>query len=162
MGAPTAVNYLTRTVLSKSRSIRPMSTLCLNAITGCTRPANVLDGSLEGRGRRRLLPLLIEREFAVADALAESFGESGGGFLAIGRDEFGEGGEQASLRQAVTVDAFEAGFGPSFLQVTQGHAFLLVVRRRLVRVSVSLRCRHFDLRPRASTADTSPKSRLGR
>ena len=60
----------------------------------------------------RLLPLLLEREFAVADARAEAFGESGGGFLAIGGDEFGQGGEQAGLRQAIAVDAVEARLRP--------------------------------------------------
>lgn len=81
-----------------------------------------------------LLPLLIEREFAVADAQAEALGEGGGRILAIGGDEFGKGGEQTGLRQAVAVDAVEARFGPGFLQIAQGHALLLVLRNRFARV----------------------------
>ena len=64
-----------------------------------------------------LLPGPVEREFAVADARTEPFGESGGDFLTVGGDEFGQGGEQAGLRQAIAVDAVEAGFGPSLMQV---------------------------------------------
>lgn len=74
-----------------------------------------------------LLPGLPEREFAVADTRGKPFGESCGGFLAISGDEFGDGGEQAGLREAVAVDAIEAGFGPGFLQITQSHTFLFVV-----------------------------------
>ncbi len=148
---------------SRSRFIRPTSTPCSSAISACTRRADA-SRCFEKEVRRRpaLLPVLIEREFAVADARAEPFGESGGGFLAIGGDEFGEGGEQAGLRQAIAVDAVEARFGPRFVKIAQRHAFLFVVRHRLARVSGSLRCRHFDLRPRASESDTSPKSRDGR
>src|SRR5665647_555613 len=99
----------------------------------------------------RLLALLrLEREFAVADAGAEPFGESGGRVLAIGGDEFGEGCEQAGLRQAVAVDAVELGFGPGFMQVAQSYALLLVVRYRLARVSGSPRCRHCHLCPLVS------------
>ena len=97
---------------------------------------------------------LLEREFAVADAGAEAFGEGGRRFLAIGGDEFGQRGEQAGLRQAIAVDAVEARFGPGFLQVAERHALLLVVRHRLARVSGSPRCRHCHLRPRAPGSRT--------
>ena len=70
-----------------------------------------------------LLPGLLEREFAVADARAQAIGEGCRGFLAIGGDEFGERGEQAGLRQAVAVDAVEARFRPGFVEVAQCHIF---------------------------------------
>ena len=86
------------------------------------------------QAERPLLPLPIEREFAVADARAETFGERGGGVLAIGGDEFGERGEQAGLRQAIAVDAVEARFRPGLLQIAERHALLLVVGHRLARL----------------------------
>ena len=69
-----------------------------------------------------------EREFAVADALGEAFREARGGFLAIGRDEFGERGEQAGLRQAVAVDTLDSGFGPGLVQIAERSPLLLMVR----------------------------------
>ena len=102
----------------------------------------------EVRRRKVLLPAQFEREFAVANARGEAFGEGGRGVFAIGRDKLGEGGEQAGLRQAIAVNAVEARFRPSLLQIAQGHALLLVVGHRLARVYGSLRYRHFVLRPR--------------
>ena len=69
------------------------------------------------RRRRRLLPRLVDRELAVADARGETFGEGRRSLLAIGRDEFGKGGKQAGLRQSIAVDAVEASFRPGFVQV---------------------------------------------
>ena len=54
--------------------------------------------------------------------------KSRGGFLAIGRYQFGKGGEQTGLRQAVAVDALDARFGPRLVQIAERSAFLLVVR----------------------------------
>ena len=75
-----------------------------------------------------LLPRQRQREFAVADALGETFGKAGGGFLAIGGHEFGEGGEQAGLRQTVAVDAVEARLRPGLVQIAERSPLLLMVR----------------------------------
>ena len=75
------------------------------------------------------MPRQRQREFAVADALGEAFRETRGGFLAIGGHEFGKGGEQAGLRQAVAVDAVEARLRPGFVQIAERSALLLMVRR---------------------------------
>src|SRR5512139_640960 len=90
-----------------------------------------------------LLPMLLNREFAVADARAETFCESGGGFFSISRYQFGECREQTGLRQAVAVDAVKARFGPCLVQVSERHPLLFVVGYRLACVGGSPRCGHF-------------------
>src|SRR5919199_2410945 len=72
-----------------------------------------------------------ERELAVADAAGKAFGIAGGGILAIGRDELGERGEQAGLRQAIAVDAIEASFGPGLGQIAESRPlFFRMIRSR--------------------------------
>ena len=107
---------------------------------------------------KRLLPRAVEREFAVADALAETFGEFGGRFLAIGADEFGERGEQAGLRQAIAVDAVEARFGPGFLQIAERHVLLFVIGNgsRAVGRTASVVVIVFQLRAPASKTAAVP------
>ena len=68
------------------------------------------------RGRR-------EREFAVADARGQAFGEFGGRFLAIGAYEFDQGREQAGLRHAIAIDAVEARFRPGFVDIAERERF---------------------------------------
>ena len=75
-----------------------------------------------------LLPGQAEREFAVADAPGETFGEMRGGFLAIGRDEFREGGKQAGLRQAIAIDPLDAGLVPGLVQIAERSLLLFVFR----------------------------------
>jgi hypothetical protein len=86
------------------------------ASAGGVRPPRTACAARRG-DRVRLLPDQGEREFAFANAHRKPFGQSGGGFLAIGRDEFGESGEQARLRKAVAIDAFGAGFHPGSMQI---------------------------------------------
>src|SRR5262249_53608245 len=76
----------------------------------------------------RLLPGHGEGEFAVADAHGKALGETRRRLLAIGRDEFGKSGEQASLCQTVPVDAVDARFGPGRVEVAERSPFLLMVR----------------------------------
>jgi len=76
----------------------------------------------------RLLPGQGEGEFAVADAHGEALGETRRRLLAVGRDEFGKSGEQASLRQAIPVDAVDARFGPGRVEVAERSPFLLMIR----------------------------------
>src|SRR5262249_8038972 len=69
-----------------------------------------------------------EGEFAVADAPGKAIGEPRRRLLAVGRDEFGKGGKQASLRQAIPVDTVDARLGPGRVEVTERSPFLLMVR----------------------------------
>src|SRR4051794_9820960 len=79
-------------------------------------------------------------EFAVADAHGQALGEMGRGLLAIGRHEFGEGGEQARLRQAVPVDTVDASLEPGFVQIAQRRSLLFMIRS--VPRSLGRLCRH--------------------
>src|SRR5262245_31991250 len=79
----------------------------------------------------RLLPGGVEREFAVADAQRKAFREARGSFLAVGGDELGKGGEQACLRQAVSVDAVDARLDPRGFQIAERGPFLFMVRSLL-------------------------------
>src|SRR5262249_44408705 len=80
------------------------------------------------RAAEGLLPRHGEGEFAVADAPGKTLGETRRRLLAVGRDEFGKGGEQARLRQAVPIDTVEARFGPGCVEVAERSPFLLMVR----------------------------------
>src|SRR5262245_21987266 len=97
------------------------------------------------RGGSRLLPDRgCEGEFAVADAQGKTLGETRGGFLAEGRDEFGEGGEQAGLRQAIAVDALDARLDPRRVQIAERRPLLLMLRsltRSFDRSCCHCRCR---------------------
>ncbi len=86
----------------------------------------------------KLLPGLVEREFAIADTRAQAFGKFGRGFFTVSCHELGQCGEQARLRQAIAVDAIEARFRPGFLQIAQRNNFLLAVGYRLARVCRTL------------------------
>src|SRR5262249_57369343 len=70
-----------------------------------------------------LLPGQGEGEFAVADAHGEALGETRRRLLAVGRDEFGKGGEQASLRQAIPVNAGDRRSGPRRAGVAEASPF---------------------------------------
>ena len=80
---------------------------------------------------RRLLARQLEGEFAIADAAGKAFRVLRSGFFAIGRDELGEGGKKAALCQTVAVNALEASFSPSFLQITERDLLLLVIGARI-------------------------------
>src|SRR5262249_27587761 len=80
------------------------------------------------RAAEGLWPRHGEGEFAVADAPGKTLGETRRRLLAVGRDEFGKGGEQARLRQAVPIDTVEARFGPGCVEVAERSPFLLMVR----------------------------------
>src|ERR1043166_7985574 len=87
-------------------------------------------GAVPGNARwpvDQLLPCGLEREFAIADALRQSFGETGGRILTIGADEFREGGEQASLRQTIAIDAVVARLRPGLVQKAKRCALVFVV-----------------------------------
>src|SRR5581483_2815235 len=84
------------------------------------------------RATERLLLLRQrQREFAVADAHREAFGEFRHRILAIGGDELGECGEQARLRQAIAVDTVMARFGPRLVQIGERRLLLLVIGKGL-------------------------------
>jgi Dihydroorotase and related cyclic amidohydrolases len=78
----------------------------------------------------KLLPLL-DREFTVANAVAETVGEFGGRFFTICGDEFGKSCEQAGLRQAIAVNSVVTRLGPGLLQVAECHALLVAIGNRL-------------------------------
>src|SRR5262249_21357241 len=87
--------------------------------------------SAPSRNQRAAWRLLLghgEGEFAVADAPGKALGEPRRRLLAVGRDEFGKGGKQASLRQAIPVDTVDARLGPGRVEVTERSPFLLMVR----------------------------------
>ena len=65
-------------------------------------------GDDPNQGCAALLPGHRKREFAVADAHGKALGETRRRLLAVGRHELGEGGEQASLGQAIAVDPVDA------------------------------------------------------
>src|SRR5262249_13748152 len=104
------------------------------------------------RAAEGLLPRHGEGEFAVADAPGKTLGETRRRLLAVGRDEFGKGGEQARLRQAVPIDTVEARFGPGCVEVAERSPFLLMVRS-LSRNLVHLACH--------AEADSGPPLRGG-
>src|SRR5262249_14746898 len=99
------------------------------------------------RNQRAAWRLLLghgDGEFAVADAPGKALGETRRCLFAVGRDEFGKGGKQASLRQAVPIDAVDARFGPGRVEVAERSPFLLMVRS-LSRNLDHLRCHaHVD------------------
>ncbi len=74
-----------------------------------------------------LLPRLLKRKLAIADADGKTFGEGRCRVLAVGGDEFSECREQTCLRQAIAVDAFEPRLSPGFLQIAESYALLLVI-----------------------------------
>src|SRR5437016_7607168 len=76
---------------------------------------------------RLLLPCHRQRELAVADAHRQPFGKARGGLLAVGRDELGESGKQAGLRQAIAIDAVKTGFVPGVVHIAERRAFLVAV-----------------------------------
>src|SRR6185437_15245648 len=87
-----------------------------------------------GFGRlAKLLPRLLQRELAIADARSETLGECRRGVFAVSGDEFRERGEQAGLCQTVAVNAVEPRLRPSFLQIAERHALLIVVAGRIAR-----------------------------
>jgi len=69
-----------------------------------------------------------QREFALADAHGKPFRKARGRLLAVGRDELGEGSEQAGLGEAVSIDAIDARLSPGLLQIPQRHPFLLMIK----------------------------------
>src|SRR5215470_13033940 len=74
-----------------------------------------------------LLARELYGEFAVTNALAEIVGITGGGFLAIGRDQFGKGKKQRSLGQAIAFDAVMCRLGPGILKIAKRQAFLVAL-----------------------------------
>src|SRR5438132_6103297 len=95
-------------------------------------PPRPWEGPLWDRPPRGLLLRQVERKFAVADAQRKPLGESSGRLLAIGRDKFGEGREQTSLREAIAVDAVEARLGPGLVQIAERRALVLAIPHGIV------------------------------
>ena len=94
-----------------------------------------LNGPVVCRALGRLLSDDLDREFAIADSLGQAVGVRRRGVLAVGGDQFGEGGEQAGHRHAVVVDAVEPSFRPGLADITErGHLLLALGRRLLGRV----------------------------
>src|ERR1700704_804142 len=91
-----------------------------------------------------------EREFASADAHREAVGKLRGRLLAIGRDQLGKGCEQAGLRQAIPVDAVDAGLQPSLVQIAERRPFLFMLWSFLR--SLDGRYCHGGCRPRETLA----------
>jgi len=63
-----------------------------------------------------LLPRPRGRELAIADAGGEAFHIGRDRVFAVGSDQFGEGGEQACLCQAVAIDAIVARLAQASLR----------------------------------------------
>ena len=72
-----------------------------------------------------------DRKFAVADAGGEAFHEFRHRVLAVGADQFGEGREQAGLREAVAIDAIVARFRPGFVEIAERGLLLFVIGQRV-------------------------------
>src|SRR5581483_8260214 len=89
-----------------------------------------------------LLPCEADRELAIADAGGKALDEFSHRVLAIGADELGQRREQASLREAIAVDAVMARFGPGLVQIAQGGLFLLVIGQRRAGGGVGNRLAH--------------------
>ena len=74
-----------------------------------------------------LLPGHADRKFAVTHPCGHIFDEFGHGFLAIGADQFSQGGEQGGLGETVTVNAIMKRFGPGFAEISDRRLFLFVI-----------------------------------
>src|SRR6516164_4545774 len=86
---------------------------------------------LATRALYRLLPRRRQREFAAADARREAFGKTRNRLLSISGRELGKGREEARLRQAVAVDAFEPRLVPGAAEVTHRGALEFKVSGRI-------------------------------
>lgn len=67
------------------------------------------------------------RKLTLADAKGKAFGKLCGRLLAVGRDEFRERGKQTCLGEAIAIDAVDASFQPSLVEVGERHPLLFVV-----------------------------------
>ena len=56
-------------------------------------------------------------EFAVADAVRQTFGKPGDRLFAIGRHEFLEGGEQGGIGHAISIHAVQDRFLPGLQEI---------------------------------------------
>ena len=133
---------------------------CASTGRACTIFGDVSELGLFGGGR--LLPRLFKRKFALADPAAQTIGEGGCRFFAIGGDKFSERGEQTGLRQAIAVNAVEARLGPGFPEVTKCQALLFAIGNQLACVNRTFgRCHCFP-RPRRPRTDTHFKLQFER
>src|SRR5262245_62436139 len=138
-----------RPIEDRRQSIRSMESVASgrNASRAASSGCMAIARSAPSRNQRATEGLLLRHgkgEFAVADAPGKTLGETRRRLLAVGRDEFGKGGEQARLRQAVPVDTVDARFGPGRVEVAERSPFLLMVRS-LSRNFDHLRCHaHVD------------------
>src|ERR1700686_2722232 len=89
----------------------------------CRAMTGFLDANLLLRQR--------DRKLAVADADRQAFDEFRHRVFAVGSDQFGEGCEQAGLRQAVAVDAVVARLRPGLVEIAQRCLLLFVVGQRV-------------------------------
>src|SRR5262245_53504207 len=69
----------------------------------------------EMTGEPTLLPLQLDRKFAIGDTPGQTLGIAGSGILAISRNQLAESRKQANLRHEVAVDSLEAGVGPGLV-----------------------------------------------
>src|ERR1700742_2732205 len=89
--------------------------------TETRRSASTFSGGL------RLLPCKRGGELAVAHAHDKTFDEFGNRVLAIGSYQFGKGGKQACLCQAIAIDPVMSRFGPGFAEIAESGLLLLVI-----------------------------------
>ena len=69
----------------------------------------------------------LYRKLAIAHTQGEAFDEFRDRIFAVGADQFGEGCEQAGLRQAIAIDAIVPCFRPGFVEIAQRRLLLFVV-----------------------------------
>src|ERR1700732_2106642 len=81
--------------------------------------------------RATLLSRPRGRELAIADAVGEAFGIGRDRVFAVGSDQFGEGGEQACLCQAVAIDAVVPRLGPGLVEIAEGGLLLFLIGQRI-------------------------------
>src|SRR5450432_3165980 len=77
------------------------------------------------------LPRPRGRELAIADAVGEAFRIGRDRVSAVGSDQFGEGGEQACLCQAVAIDAVVARLRPGLVEIAEGGLLLFLIGQRI-------------------------------
>src|SRR5260370_34681 len=71
------------------------------------------------------------RELAIADAGGEALRIGRDRVFAVGSDQFGEGGEQACLCQAVAIDPIVARLGPGLVEIAEGCLLLFLIGQRI-------------------------------
>src|SRR5258706_7539404 len=78
-----------------------------------------------------LLPRQPSRKLAIADADGKAFRIGRHRVFPIGPDQFGEGCEQAGLRQAVAIDAIMPRLRPGLVEIAERSLLLLMIGQRI-------------------------------